>query len=156
MNRQLNYIASAFLLLIVIGGAYQLLIRLSFTQPTANTTLIETQNPVNLSHTETQATGKNLFLTKCATCHHLLKDATGPSLLGFTEREPWTDRQNVYDWIKNPAAFIKKNIYVRELKNKYSGLLMTAFPDMKNEEIDAICDYIADAEKVKYMPVATK
>jgi hypothetical protein len=36
---------------------------------------------------------------------------------------------------------MKKNEYIRELKNIY-GSMMTAFPNLTNDEIDAICDYV--------------
>ncbi|MEQ1677439.1 MAG: cytochrome C, partial [Chitinophagaceae bacterium] len=70
-----------------------------------------------------------------------------PGLLGFTERGPWTNRKNVYEWIRNPAAFMSKNEYTKQLKEMYNGTMMTAFPDMTNDEIDAICDYIGQSGK---------
>lgn len=79
---------------------------------------------------------------KCASCHNIYKATTGPALLDFTERGPWSDRKNVYAWISNPAAFMKKNEYAANLKVQYGGQLMTAFPDLTHEEIDAICEYI--------------
>lgn len=100
--------------------------------------------------------GKTLFLTKCTSCHILNKDVDGHSLRGFEERGPWVDRKNIYAWIRNPVAFMKKDEYTRELRQKYNGLMMTGFPDLKDEEIDAICDYINESEKVQYVPIAKK
>jgi cytochrome c2 len=85
--------------------------------------------------------GKILFFQKCATCHNLFKDQTGPSLIGFEERGPWSDRQNLYLWIRHPSAFMKKNPYARKLKEMY-GSMMTAFPDLSDDEIDNIVAYI--------------
>lgn len=96
--------------------------------------------------TEAAAKGKILFMQKCATCHSLFKDQTGPSIIGFEERGPWGNRQNLYDWIRNPSAFMKKNAYARELKEKY-GSMMTGFPDISDEEIDNIVAYINYAIK---------
>jgi hypothetical protein len=91
--------------------------------------------------------GKNLFRSKCASCHVLFKDMTGPDLIGFTERGPWKDRQNIYQWIRNPSGFAKKNQYARELMDSYN-VQMTAFDGIGNKEIDAICEYIIEAEKI--------
>lgn len=87
-------------------------------------------------------------MSNCASCHRLHVKMTRPSLIGFTEREPWTNRQNVYDWIRNPAAFMQKNEYARSLKEVY-GSMMTAFPHLTNQEIDAICDYLSEAAQIE-------
>ena len=100
--------------------------------------------------TKSAAGGKILFMAKCASCHNLFKNATGPGLFGFEERSSWNFRQNVYDWIRNPSAFMAKNEYAGKLKEIYDGTMMTAFPDLTNEEIDAICDYINQTEKIRY------
>jgi len=95
-------------------------------------------------------------MSKCAACHAIFKDMTGPSIIGFLERGPWTDRQNVYEWIRNPTAFMEKNEYAKDLKKRFNAM-MTGFPDLTNEEIDSICDFIKEAEQVQYgMPVAER
>lgn len=86
--------------------------------------------------------GELLFKANCASCHILGKNFTGPSLCGFEDREPWTERENIYKWIKNPAEFMKINEYARELKESYSGRVMTSFPNLTNDEIDEIIQYI--------------
>ncbi len=64
--------------------------------------------------------------------------------------------KNVYEWIRNPSAFIVKNEYARNLKKNY-GLMMTGFPELTNEEIDAICNYIDEVEKTqKGIPIAVR
>jgi len=83
--------------------------------------------------------GKQLFQSKCAACHGILHGE--PGLMGFEERGPWQDRNNLYEWIRNPAKFMEKDPYARRLKEQY-GSMMRAFPEIKNEEIDAIVDYI--------------
>jgi mono/diheme cytochrome c family protein len=88
--------------------------------------------------------GKQLFQQNCQTCHSLDKNLTGPALRGFTERGPWGDKQAVYDWIHNPAAFMAKDKYTQDLKAQY-GVIMQAFPQLTNQQIDAIVDYIATA-----------
>ncbi|HEY0059869.1 MAG TPA: cytochrome c, partial [Flavisolibacter sp.] len=88
--------------------------------------------------------GKQLFQQNCQTCHALDKKLTGPPLRGFTERGPWTDKNNIYAWVKNPAAFMQKDAYTQALKAEY-GVIMQAFPNLSNEQIDAIVDYVATA-----------
>lgn len=109
-----------------------------------------TEASPNVTLSDTALQGKTLFMSRCASCHVLFKNMTGPDLVGFTKREPWTDRNNVYDWIRNPAAFMQKNEYAKQLKEAYNGTMMTAFPDMTNGEIDAICSYVKEAEQLYY------
>lgn len=88
--------------------------------------------------------GKTLFQQNCQACHGLDKNLTGPALRNFTARGPWGDRQNVYDWIHNPAGFMAKDKYTQDLKAQY-GVIMQAFPDLSNEAIDAIVEYLETA-----------
>jgi len=90
------------------------------------------------------AEGKQLFQQNCQTCHALDKNLTGPALRGFTARGPWGEKQNIYDWIHNPAAFMAKDKYTQELKAQY-GAIMQAFPQLTNEQIDAIVEYVNTA-----------
>lgn len=90
------------------------------------------------------AEGKQLFQANCQTCHSLDKTLTGPPLRGFTERGPWADKQNIYDWIHNPSAFMAKDAYTQGLKAQY-GSVMQGFPALTNAQIDAIVEYIATA-----------
>lgn len=52
---------------------------------------------------------------------------------------------------------MKKDSYARSLKEKF-GTMMTAFPDIQNEEIDAIVEYIRHETQVRSrpMPVAMR
>jgi mono/diheme cytochrome c family protein len=89
--------------------------------------------------------GKQLFLSKCAVCHILFSNSTGPALCGFESRGPWSERENVNQWIKNPVEFMKKDHYTRELKESFGGVVMTAFPELTNTDIDEIISYINNA-----------
>lgn len=86
--------------------------------------------------------GKQLFQQNCQTCHAINKNLTGPALAGLTERGPWTDRANLYKWIHNPAAFIPTTAYTKELQQQYGGQIMPAFPQLTEQQIDAIVDYV--------------
>ncbi|MBX2922017.1 MAG: c-type cytochrome [Chitinophagaceae bacterium] len=93
--------------------------------------------------------GKAIFNQKCATCHSITKNLTGPALAGFEERGPWSDRKKLYAWIHNPAAFMASDPYTQGLKAQYNGIVMTGFPDLKEAEIDAIVTYVNTAAAPK-------
>jgi len=108
----------------------------------ASNQAIEIENKKNVQQpamTEVAVLGKTLFGTKCASCHYIFGD--GPGLANFEERGPWADRNKLYEWIKNPEQFMKKDNYTKNLKEVY-GSVMISFPDIRNEEVDAIIDYI--------------
>lgn len=86
--------------------------------------------------------GKAIFNSKCAACHNVFKNSTGPALGGMEERGPWSDRKKLYAWIHNPAGFMANDPYTQGLKDSHNGILMTGFPDLTEGEIDAIVDYV--------------
>ena len=86
--------------------------------------------------------GKAIFNQKCATCHSIFKDLTGPALGGLEERGPWSDRKKLHAWVHNPAGFMATDPYTQALKPKFHDVVMTGFPDLKDEEIDAVVTYI--------------
>jgi hypothetical protein len=85
------------------------------------------------------ADGEALFKANCASCHKPDKDFTGPALKGARDREP--SKTWVYDWVHNSTLVIEKDAYAKALFGKWKAQ-MTAFPNLKNEEIDAILDYV--------------
>lgn len=92
--------------------------------------------------------GKSLFTGKCASCHTLGKDATGPNLQGVLGR--WNNNKaNLRAWVKNSGAFLKTgDKYANEVYNKFGKQAMTAFEgQLDDKQIDAIIEY-AD----KWMP----
>ncbi len=97
--------------------------------------------------------GKAIYQSNCAACHSITKDLTGPALGGMEERGPWGDRKKLYEWIHNPAKFMQTDPYTQELKNKYGGVVMTGFPQLSEQEIDAIVNYVnEEAAKQKEKP----
>lgn len=88
--------------------------------------------------------GKALFTTNCASCHHPVKESTGPALAGAMDRVP--SKEWMYDWVKNSAKVISSgDKYANDIYNKYNKVAMTAFPNLTNEEIDAIFAYVESA-----------
>lgn len=90
------------------------------------------------------AAGKTIFQAKCASCHAVLKNATGPALAGLEERHKWADHNELLKWIHNPAAYMATDPYTQGLKAQY-GSLMTAFPDVTIKDVDNIVAYINEA-----------
>ncbi len=88
--------------------------------------------------------GKQLFNQKCASCHAVDKKLVGPALKGVEDR--WPEKAQLYEWIRNSAAVVKSG-YPRavEVYNEYNKLQMTAFPELKDADIDAILTYINTA-----------
>ncbi|MFC0774356.1 c-type cytochrome [Terrimonas alba] len=85
--------------------------------------------------------GKTLFMSKCASCHNVFKDGTGPALGGLEDRHKWADHKELLAWINNPGGYMAKDDYTQGLKAKF-GSLMTGFPDVKLEDVTAIVSYI--------------
>lgn len=98
------------------------------------------------------ASGKNLFMSKCASCHNPLKDGTGPALGGLEERHKWADHNELLKWVNDPNSYIQTDPYTQGLLAKYKTM-MSASPDLTLKDVDAIVAYInqvvADSKKVQ-------
>ncbi len=88
--------------------------------------------------------GQQIFNQNCASCHHPLKDGTGPALSGIDTRGDWTERANLYAWIKNPNSYASKSEYAKGVSDKFGGggIQMPAFPSLSDKDIDAIVEYV--------------
>ena len=87
--------------------------------------------------------GEALFKSKCATCHQTHKNGTGPKL--FQVRAKWAaggaKEGSIYQWVNNWQTAAATDPYAAEV-SKWSPTAMSAFPDLKKEEINAIMDWI--------------
>ncbi|MBS1565730.1 MAG: c-type cytochrome [Bacteroidetes bacterium] len=84
--------------------------------------------------------GKTLFQNNCASCHHPIKDGTGPALKGVSQRVP--DKKLLHDWVHNPPGIIASgNPYFSSLF-KQRGVMMTPFASLTDKDIDAIIGYV--------------
>jgi len=95
------------------------------------------------------ADGEALFKANCSNCHKPDADYTGPALKGWSDREP--NKEWIYKWVANPAQMIASDAYAKQLFEKWKPTVMTAFANLKKEEIDAIMKYVDDYTP----PVAT-
>jgi mono/diheme cytochrome c family protein len=87
--------------------------------------------------------GEALFKSKCATCHQTHKNGTGPKL--FQVRDKWAaggaKEGSIYTWVNNWQTAAASDPYAAEV-SKWSPTAMSAFPDLKKEDIDAILDWV--------------
>jgi len=97
--------------------------------------------------------GKVIFQQKCAACHAVDKNLTGPALKGVEDR--WPAREELYSWVRNSAALIKAG-HPRAVAvyNEYNKIQMPAFPELKDADIDAILAYVTTAATAKAAPAA--
>lgn len=85
--------------------------------------------------------GKALFQQKCAACHAPDKVLTGPALRGVEDR--WPSKADLYNWVRNSAALVKAgHPRAVEVYNQFNKIQMTAFPELKDADIDAILAYV--------------
>ena len=95
--------------------------------------------------------GETLYKANCAACHKLDAMSTGPMLRNIEarlEENEGLDREWLYKWIKNSSAMIKSgDAYAVKTYEANGKRVMTAFPQLSNEDIDNILAYTAQ-EKV--------
>jgi mono/diheme cytochrome c family protein len=92
--------------------------------------------------------GKAIFQSNCASCHNPLKDATGPALKGVDGRVP--SKEWLHDWVHNSTKVINSgDKYANDLYAKWNKTAMTGFPQLSNEEIDAVIAYVNSVEPPK-------
>jgi len=97
---------------------------------------------LSLGFTASAQDGKTLFQNNCASCHHPVKDGTGPALKGAAERVGSADL--LHKWVHNPPGVIASgNAYFSGLF-KQRGVMMTPFPSLTEKDIDAILKYVED------------
>lgn len=86
--------------------------------------------------------GKTVFLAKCASCHTMGRDATGPNLQGVLSR--WGgDVGNVKMWILNWQDAVKAGIPEAVNIQNFSPTAMQVFKgQITDAELDAVIEYV--------------
>jgi mono/diheme cytochrome c family protein len=99
--------------------------------------------------------GKALFTQNCAACHAVDKKLTGPALEGVESR--WNDnRKKLHDWIHNNQAFLKTgDAYANKMYVENNKIPMLLFPNLSDNDIDAILDYIKNWKPAPAAAAAT-
>lgn len=109
----------------------------------------------NLFAQEDLSAGKTLFKNNCASCHNknMRDDLTGPAL--GTYSEGWADysQEELYSWIRNSQALINEgHPRAVELWNEWKPTVMTAFPNLTDEDIANILAYVDGVYAGTYPP----
>ena len=85
------------------------------------------------------AIGKKLFQTHCVACHKLDKKLIGPPLQGVSEKR---SKEWLHSWIKDNAALRASGDQdAIDIFNEYNGIPMTPYPQLSEDDIDAIIAY---------------
>lgn len=87
--------------------------------------------------------GESLFKQKCTSCHAINSVVVGPALKGASDRysEEW-----LLKWIKNSQALVAAgDEQAVALFEGHNNLVMTAFPDLSDDNIRNILAYVDDA-----------
>jgi hypothetical protein len=92
--------------------------------------------------------GQSIYKSYCASCHKPDADFTGPALKGARERQAAAGlpKDWVYKWVHNTTSMVTTDPYAKQLFAKFNSV-MTAFPDLKPADIDAVLDWANKYEK---------
>ena len=102
---------------------------------------------VQLAAQPSSDAGRTLFRNYCATCHakDMKTDLTGPALGGTEERWSEYPREDLYEWIRNSQASIASGQpRAVELWDEWKPTVMTAWPNLTDEDIESILIYVND------------
>jgi mono/diheme cytochrome c family protein len=90
--------------------------------------------------------GRKIFKDKCASCHALDRNSTGPAL---TAKVNELDEAFLLKWIKNAPALIASGDPTAVEASKFSPSEMTAFPTLTDDQIKNIIAYAKAGEPKK-------
>jgi cytochrome c2 len=145
VSKEFKYGIEGLLLAIAFFIAIKILfffISLS-SQQQSETSVATTEIPRSSRSSTRFPEGKTLFSTNCTSCHAVNKIILGPALAGVTDRVP--DRKLLHEWIKDNEKVLKsKNPYFTQLYKDYNKTSMNKFPNLTDEDIDAILNYISE------------
>ena len=96
----------------------------------------------------TQAQGDALFKAKCATCHQVFKDGTGPKL--YEVRKKWEDggakEGSILQWVKDFDIAVANDPYAGVVKSWNPSQNMNKFPELTDDQINSIFDWVDSGE----------
>jgi cytochrome c551/c552 len=90
--------------------------------------------------------GKAIFKQNCATCHLLTSEVAAPALKGVLER--WGgDSARLKAFIRSPKEAIdQKDPNALKAYEKWKPTIMTSYPQLSDEDLDALIAYFQSAE----------
>lgn len=95
-----------------------------------------------LAQAQSAAEGKALFQQKCTSCHAVNRVVIGPALKDVDQRH---DEEWLVQWIQNSQKMIAAgDAKAVALANQYKPNVMTAFPELKVENVKSILLYIKE------------
>jgi mono/diheme cytochrome c family protein len=123
-------------------------ISLSFKKVLKSTLLIATLSFLAVTGAKAQdlVEGKTLFKGKCASCHALDHDGTGPALTPLVNT---LEESFLIPWIRNNAALIASGNKQAIEASKLKASEMTAFPTLTDDQIKNIIAYAKVGEPKK-------
>jgi cytochrome c2 len=136
---QSKHVIIAFLFLFIGAVTFFSIQYFINKRPSYHPVVITESNTIDTSQAEK---GKILF-RRCASCHSIFKDMTGPALANVEKR--WPDKKELFAFIRNPGAVMQRNIYARKLKEKYGSMALVFM--LTDPEIESILAYIRREEK---------
>lgn len=90
-----------------------------------------------------QAQGEDLFKAKCATCHQVFKDGTGPKLFGV--RQKWEEggakEGSIIQWVNDYEVAASNDPYAASVM-AVKPTNMNKFPELTEEQILSIFDWV--------------
>ena len=115
----------------------------SLRDVSADSVVSEKKDSVN---TITNYKGQALFREKCISCHSFSKPDAAKFIVGFEKRAP--SKKLLYEFIRNSGEVIKSGEpYYSNLYKEYD-VLMISFPELTNQQISDLIEYMKQAEKV--------
>lgn len=84
--------------------------------------------------------GKTIFTTRCASCHNINKQLTGPALAGIHERR---NMDWIINFVKSSQTMVKSGDKdAIALFEKFNKIPMPDHSDLNDEHINSIVEYI--------------
>ena len=93
--------------------------------------------------------GKSLFINNCAMCHNrnMRDKMTAPPLGGVTKRR---DQKWLYDYTRNSIKMVGEGDSIAvTLYEEYNRTVMNSFPNLSDEDLKNIYDYVEEVYQKK-------
>ncbi len=98
-------------------------------------------NPSDAAAIDKAKQGMELFKANCTSCHAVDKKVVGPALAGVWDR--WENSADIIAWVKNSQKLIASgHPYANKIFNEYNKSVMSAFPQLSDDQIINILTYV--------------